>query len=90
MTILGYVGLTYLLLGLLFAIAFAAKGCKVLDEGAATSGVAFRLMIVPASLLLWPHLLKRWLGARSEKIDGDKHTSGDAKARSTIEGNQHD
>ena len=79
MTILGYVGLTYLLLGLLFAIAFAAKGCKVLDEGAATSGVAFRLMIVPASLLLWPHLLKRWLGVRS-----------DAKARVTIEGNQHD
>jgi len=84
MTILGYVALTYLLLGLLFAIAFAAQGCKVLDEGADTSGLAFRLMIVPASLLLWPHLLQRWLGARSEK------GSSDANAGSTIEGNQHD
>ncbi|MFT4633846.1 MAG: hypothetical protein ACJAXW_004174 [Candidatus Azotimanducaceae bacterium] len=81
MTILGYVFLTYLLLGLLFAIAFAAKGCKVLDEGAATSGVAFRLMIVPASLLLWPHLLRRWLSAR-----GEKEARGDAN----VEGNQHD
>jgi hypothetical protein len=78
MTILGYVVLTYLLLGLLFAIAFAAQGCKVLDEAAATSGVAFRLMIVPASRLLWPPLLKRWLGARSAKSD------------SPIKGNQHD
>lgn len=63
MTVLDYVVLTYLLLGLLFAIAFAVKGCKVLDDGANTSGVAFRLMLVPASLLLWPHLLKRWLDA---------------------------
>jgi hypothetical protein len=84
MTILGYVILIYLLLGLLFAIAFAAKGCKVLDDGADTSGLAFRLIIVPASLLLWPHLLQRWLGARSEK------GSSDANTGSTIEGHQHD
>ena len=81
MTILGYVVLTYLLLGLLFAIAFAARGCKVLDEGADTSGVAFRLMIVPASLLLWPHLLRRWLSARGEQ---------DARVGANVEGNQHD
>jgi hypothetical protein len=93
MTILGYVFLTYLLLGLLFAIAFAAKGCKVLDEGAATSGVAFRLMIVPASLLLWPHLLRRWLSARGEEsARGEKGARGekDARGDANVEGNQHD
>lgn len=59
--VLGATGI-YLLVGLAFAIAFAIRGCVSLDAGASGSGVLFRIMLLPAAILLWPKLLRRWIG----------------------------
>lgn len=72
MSILGYIVASYLTAGFFFAIAFAIKGCKILDEGAIKSGATFRIMILPGALLLWPYLLKRWLGSAVD-VDGASH-----------------
>jgi hypothetical protein len=60
MTIIGYSVFMYLLAGLGFAIAFAAKGCVAVDGRAQGGGVIFRVMLMPAAALLWPYLLLRW------------------------------
>ena len=65
-TTLAYLVLIYLLVGLLFAVVFAIRGCAALDEGAKTSGIGFRLMIIPAAALLWPYLLRRWAGGNHD------------------------
>ena len=62
MTIISTIILIYLATGIVFGLAFITKGCSALDEGARNSGIGFRLIIFPASTLLWPYLLKRWLG----------------------------
>lgn len=57
----------YLLLGLLFAIAFVIKGVEVVDEGAHGGSIGFRIIIIPGTMVFWPFLLKRWLRAKKEK-----------------------
>ena len=49
MTIIGYSVFMYLLAGLGFAIAFAAKGCVAVDGRAQGGGVIFRVMLMPAA-----------------------------------------
>lgn len=49
----------YLLLGLCFALPFAARWVNRLDEVAAHGTPGFRGLIVPGSVLLWPALLLR-------------------------------
>ena len=49
----------YLLAGVLFAIPFAWRWSARLDPAAAGGTLGFRLLILPAAVLLWP-----WLGAR--------------------------
>jgi len=51
----------YAVIGLLFAIAFIAKGVARVDPVAAGAGWGFRLLILPGSVALWPLLLRRWL-----------------------------
>jgi hypothetical protein len=51
----------YMGVGFLFAIAFVAWGVSRVDEAAAGSGLAFRLMIIPGVAALWPVMLLRWL-----------------------------
>jgi hypothetical protein len=51
----------YLGLGVLFSLAFAAIGCRVIDPGAANSGFFMRLMWMPAAIVLWPILLQKWI-----------------------------
>jgi hypothetical protein len=50
----------YLLIGLLFGIAFAFAGVKKIDPAAAASGFGFKLLIIPGSMVFWPLLAKRW------------------------------
>lgn len=50
----------YLIIGTLFGIAFVIKGCKVVEPAATDSGVRFRLLILPASIALWPLLAHKW------------------------------
>ena len=52
---------TYFGLGLVFAILFAWRGAGAVDPAAQNGSLGFRLLIVPASALLWPLLLRRWL-----------------------------
>jgi hypothetical protein len=51
----------YTLAGLVFAAAFLTIGVARLDPAARTAGWAFRLMILPGCLALWPLLLNRWV-----------------------------
>ncbi|MFT5084372.1 MAG: hypothetical protein ACI9Y1_002427 [Lentisphaeria bacterium] len=57
----------YFLLGFVFALAFVSKGCSTIDNGANGAGIGVRLMMMPASILLWPLLLKKWLNANKVK-----------------------
>lgn len=51
----------YLGVGLVFAVAFAARGVSRIDPAARGTGWAFRLLIVPGSAALWPLLVRRWM-----------------------------
>ncbi len=53
----------YLGLGILFSLAFAAIGCRVIDPGASNAGFFVRLMWMPAAMVLWPVLLLKWIKA---------------------------
>ena len=53
----------YLIFGLVFAVAFVTAGCKRIDPDALASGIGFRLLIFPASTVLWPLLLNKWIKA---------------------------
>lgn len=54
----------YLLVGLVFAVPFVIRGCAVIDAAAVGAGIRFRLMILPASMALWPLLMRRWVQGR--------------------------
>ena len=56
----------YGIAGLVFAIAFVTTGVKRIDSQAIGSGVAFRVLIFPASAALWPLLLRRWMSRTGE------------------------
>jgi hypothetical protein len=51
--------LLYFAIGFLFALYFAFKGAGKIDEGAKEVTLTFRLLIFPASIALWPFLLKK-------------------------------
>jgi hypothetical protein len=51
----------YAAAGTLFAVPFALGGVAAIDAAAARSGGAFRLIIVPGVIALWPLLLVRWI-----------------------------
>lgn len=50
----------YLGIGVLFAAAFVWKGASRIDPAAGSTGVPFRLLIVPGSVALWPLLAAKW------------------------------
>jgi hypothetical protein len=52
----------YAAVGILFAIAFVAIGIGRIDPVAKNSTVGFRLIALPGAALLWPLLLRRWIG----------------------------
>ena len=58
--------LLYLLLGLLFALAFAWKGAGVVDAKAVHASWFFKLLILPGAMALWPFLLRKWI-AKSKR-----------------------
>ena len=57
----------YLLVGLLFAPAFAFRGAGVVDPVAREGSLGFRLLLLPASAALWPWLLARWIASGRER-----------------------
>jgi len=54
----------YLFIGLIFGCAFALWGYAALQPDAKGSPIRFRLLLVPANLILWPYLLFRWVTSR--------------------------
>ncbi len=55
---------TYLIVGVVFAGWFGARGAGRLDPAATGSTLGFRLLLVPGALLLWPYLAFRLRGRR--------------------------
>jgi hypothetical protein len=55
----------YAALGVLFAIAFVARGISRIDTHAEGAGLAFRLIVFPGVVALWPVLLSRWIRVQS-------------------------
>lgn len=55
--------LIYLLCGLVFAVAFVARGVVRVDQAARRTSLSFRLILLPGSAALWPLLLILWLRA---------------------------
>jgi len=51
----------YLVLGVLFGIAFIARGVQAIDHAAEGTGWGFRLIILPGVAAFWPLLLRRWI-----------------------------
>ncbi len=66
-------------LGSVFAAAFVTRGIDRLDAGARGAPWAFRLLILPASALLWPLLLYRW--ATGENAPPRERNAHDRAAR---------
>ncbi|MDN5215278.1 hypothetical protein QQ020_24580 [Fulvivirgaceae bacterium BMA12] len=50
----------YLLLGFVFYLVFIFKLATQLDENMRGSGVGFKLLILPGTLVLWPVLFSKW------------------------------
>ena len=55
---------SYAALGVLFAAAFVTTGVGRVDHVAKSSGVGFRLIILPGVAALWPWLFARWIQRR--------------------------
>jgi hypothetical protein len=51
----------YACAGIAFAPPFLVRGIHRLDAAAHGSGIAFRLILVPGVVALWPVLLAAWL-----------------------------
>ncbi len=56
----GWLITLYLGTGIVFATAFVLRGAASIDTNARGAPFGFRLLIFPASCLLWPLLLSRW------------------------------
>jgi hypothetical protein len=52
----------YLLCGVMFAVPFVLVGVGRIDPHAAHGSWGFRALILPGTVLLWPLLVRRWLG----------------------------
>ena len=67
-------------LGLLFAIFFVWRGASAIDPAAGSGTLGFRLLILPASALLWPLLLRRWLRRDPPPLEHNAHRDAAARA----------
>jgi hypothetical protein len=70
----------YLGVGLVFAILFAWRGAAAIDPAAQDGTLGFRVLIVPASALLWPFLLRRWLRRSPPPVERNAHRDAAAGA----------
>ncbi|MBX7108970.1 MAG: hypothetical protein K1X61_10015 [Chitinophagales bacterium] len=54
----------YLAAGLIIALLFVFSWVEQLDEQAKGAPLSFRLLLIPASTMLWPYLLMRHLNKK--------------------------
>jgi hypothetical protein len=50
----------YAAIGLVFALAFVARGIERIDPAARGASFGFRLVVLPGAVALWPLLARRW------------------------------
>jgi len=55
------VAAAYVAAGLPFAVAFVTVGVGRIDHAARGASLAFRLIIFPGTIALWPLLLAKWV-----------------------------
>ena len=64
----------YFGLGLIFAALFVWIGVQRLDSEARSSGIAFRLLILPGVTAFWPMFLLRWTrGIAEPPVERNPH-----------------
>lgn len=60
----------YLAVGLIFGVVFITIGVGRIDPAARGSSPIFRLLILPGSIAVWPHLFRRWFFRAGSISDG--------------------
>ncbi|HEX9800487.1 MAG TPA: hypothetical protein VGC00_10015 [Thermoanaerobaculia bacterium] len=64
----------YAAAGLVFALAFVARGVERVDPAARGATLGFRLIVLPGVVALWPLLARRWWrGATAPPVEGNAH-----------------
>lgn len=63
----------YAALGLLFAVAFIARGAARVDPQAVGGSWGFRLAILPGAIALWPLLARRWARGQTPPEESNAH-----------------
>lgn len=64
-TLIVWVLVIYAAVGLVFAVAFAARGAGTIDHAAKNARWHFRVLIVPGAAALWPLMAAKWRAARN-------------------------
>jgi hypothetical protein len=54
-----YILYDYCIIGLCFAIFFVFSGAEKIHHPTKDGGIGLKILLLPASILLWPYLLKR-------------------------------
>jgi hypothetical protein len=54
-----YIMYAYLFAGLLFALYFVNSGSARIHHPLKGTGIGLKLLLLPASIILWPYLFKR-------------------------------
>ena len=57
------IALAYVLCGLAMGVPFVLRGVDRVDEAARGATVAFRLLILPGTVALWPLMAAKWIKA---------------------------
>ncbi len=60
-------------IGLLVALAFVIRGLGRVDATAEGAGWGLRLILIPASALLWPWVLWRWMRSPALPVECTGH-----------------
>jgi hypothetical protein len=63
----------YFGVGILFAVVFVWRGVGSIDQAAQSGTLGFRLLILPASALLWPLMARRWWRGAQPPVERNAH-----------------
>ena len=58
------VAAVYLACGVAIGVPFVLRGLNRVDAAAQGSSLAFRLLLLPGTIALWPVMVRKWLSAR--------------------------
>ena len=59
-----FFALAYVLCGLAVGVPFVLRGVDRVDASAQGASLGFRLLILPATVALWPLMVTKWIMAR--------------------------